>query len=215
MKNTLFYISGIMFLLTILSCNLIKLSEDEFYEKYGIITDDADGDGDDVYKLNLRDTGPAGGLIFYINPNAETDGWKYLEAAPQSTEWTSKRWGGYNTAVMGADGTAIGTGRQNTIDIVAQYGNIEPYLNETDYAAKLCSDLSSGGYDDWFLPSIDELNQMYENLHTQNVGGFANVSYWSSSESSATYAGYYDFYNGNQNSYSKMNEELVRAIRAF
>lgn len=47
-------------------------------------------------EYNIGDTGPAGGLIFYINPNYETDGWRYLEAAPgdQSTgiEWDDGDW---------------------------------------------------------------------------------------------------------------------------
>ena len=30
----------------------------------------------------IGDTGPAGGFIFYENPNYKVDGWRYLEAAP-------------------------------------------------------------------------------------------------------------------------------------
>ena len=40
----------------------------------------------------LRSTGPAGGLIFYENPSWATDGWRYLEAAPVSTEWSNIQW---------------------------------------------------------------------------------------------------------------------------
>ncbi len=166
---------------------------------------------------NLRDTGPAGGLIFYINPNASTDGWKYLEAAPVSTEWTEKVWGGYGTAVTGADGTAIGTGKQNTIDIVSQFGAQEPYESKTDYAAKLCSDLVSGGYEDWFLPSKDELNLMYTNLKAYEVGNFGNSYYWSSSEGDHLSAWYQFFLNGAPNSYYKylVSNKRVRAVRSF
>jgi len=105
----------------------------------------------------IGDTGPAGGIIFYID-EADAHSWTYLEVAPQSTEWTSRVWGGFGTTVSGADGTSIGTGEQNTIDIVTQFGTSEPYEGKTDYAAKLCSDLVIRGYDDWYLPSKDELN---------------------------------------------------------
>jgi hypothetical protein len=40
-----------------------------------------------VVTYALRDTGPAGGLIFYVKEGGYSDGWMYLEAAPASTEW--------------------------------------------------------------------------------------------------------------------------------
>src|SRR5688572_269315 len=55
---------------------------------------------------SLRDIGPAGGWIFYINPNYKTDGWRYIEAAP--SDQSPKVWGSFETAVTGADGTIIG-----------------------------------------------------------------------------------------------------------
>ena len=129
--------------------------------------------------------GPAGGLVFYNNPHYKEDGWRYLEAAPLSNEWRSKVWGGYRTNV-GETGTAIGTGESNTEIIVLAFGDNEPYEGKSDYAAKLCADLvvSKDGveYDDWFLPSRDELNLMYENLKRNNLGGFSDLYYWSSSE---------------------------------
>ena len=128
-----------------------------------------------VYEVG--ETGPAGGIVFY-DKGSYSDGWRYLEVAPASTEWTSKPWGGFGTAVgTAAQGTAIGTGEANTQAIVAAYGDIEPYASRTDYAAKLAADLDHGGYDDWFLPSRDELNEMYENLHEEGLGGFASALY--------------------------------------
>ena len=174
-----------------------------------------------VYKVyNLRDAGPAGGLIFY-DKGSYSDGWRYLEVAPASTEGTSNVWGGYGTTVTGADGTAIGTGAQNTIDIVTQFGGQEPYASKTDYAAKLCSDLESGGYDDWFLPSKDELDAIWDNLvddgtgSNNGVGGFANVYYWSSSENGSSGAWYQYFFTGFQSSATKDGNLRVRAVRAF
>ena len=157
---------------------------------------------------NLRDTGPAGGLIFYINPSSAVDGWKYLEAAP--SDQTSRFWGA-GTDVAGAAGTAIGTGKQNTLDIIAGDAS-------ADKAADECANLSisNGGvtFDDWFLPSKDELDQMYTNLKNAGVGGFSTAIYWSSSEDSATAA-----WGKNPTlvwmSMDKSNVLRIRAARAF
>ena len=182
---------------------------------------DTGGGGLPAVTYAIGDTGPAGGLIFYID-EADAFSWTYLEVAPASTEWTSNVWGGHETTVTGADGTAIGTGAQNTIDIVTQFGGQEPYASKTDYAAKLCSDLESGGYDDWFLPSKDELDAIWDNLvddgtgSNNGVGGFANGSYWSSSEDDSYFAWFQYFTNGYQYVLVKpYGGGRVRAVRAF
>jgi len=155
----------------------------------------------------LRDTGPAGGLIFYVKEGGYSGGWMYLEAAP-SDQSASAEWGCYETSISGADGTAVGTGEQNTIDI-------EAGCVAAGTAADICANLSLGGYDDWFLPSKDELNQMYVNLHLQGVGGFAIGAYWSSSEYSASSAWFQSFNAGDQFNGSKDTPIHVRAVRAF
>ena len=94
-----------------------------------------------------------------------------LIAAP-SDQGTAE-WGCYGTEISGADGTAIGTGAQNTIDIMNG-------CSEVGIAARLCGDLVLGGYSDWYLPSLDELNQLY--INRVAIGGFANYYYWSSTE---------------------------------
>ena len=170
-------------------------------------------------KYNLRDTGPAGGWIFYINPNAEKDGWKYLECAPKSTEFENKVWGGESLILKGADGYAIGTGKQNTIDIINAFGDAEPYHNRPDYAAKLCSDLVFGGYEDWFLPSEKEMEEVKKNLYLMNYGDFELEKYWTSTDfSSSDFPGiakYYDFIDNYGNASFTETEYMVRAIRSF
>jgi len=158
----------------------------------------------------LRDTGPAGGYIFY-DKNSYSDGWRYLEAAP-SDQSTSAKWGCHWTFIFGADGTAVGTGEQNTIDI-------EAGCTTAGTAADICANLSLGGYSDWFLPSKDELNLMYTNLKLFGVGGFAVTAtgfvYWSSSGGRASNAWFQNFNNGAQNANSKDWTARVRAVRAF
>ena len=157
----------------------------------------------------LRDIGPAGGYIFY-DKGSYSDGWRYLEAAP-SDQSSSAEWGCYGISISGADGTAVGTGEQNTIDIEA--GCTTPGT-----AADICANLSLGGYSDWFLPSKDELNLMYQNLKLFGVGGFADdyySCYWSSSEGNAYNAWHRDFDYGDQHNGSKSRAGQVRAVRAF
>ncbi len=81
----------------------------------------------------------------------------------------------------------IGAGEKNT-ELLSSAIGPNAYSYETgsetksDYAARLCLDLSHGEYDDWFLPSQNELNLMYDNLKAEGIGSFANGNYWSSSE---------------------------------
>lgn len=171
-------------------------------------------------EFSIGDTGPAGGLIIYINPNYENDGWHYLEAAP-ADQSTSIMWfsdimdANENFFATGALSTAIGTGKSNTQTIVNSQG-------EGAYAAKLCSELEMGGYDDWYLPAKDELNLMYENLYLKGLGGFnqgdGREYYWSSSEAAfdeILYAWLQSFGNGKQQEDNKWYEYRVRAVRDF
>jgi hypothetical protein len=159
----------------------------------------------------IGDTGPAGGWIFY-DKGISSDGWRYLEAAPASTEWTDKQWGSYGT-LIGGTGTDIGAGKSNT-NIIVTWLNSH---SETDRAAQLCDALLYGSYYDWFLPSKDELNQMYENLKVYGVGGFADDTYCSSSEYDAYHAWSQWFWDGDgfQGSYAEYLPNRVRAVRAF
>ena len=128
-----------------------------------------------------------------------------LIAAP-SDQSTGAQWGCSSTLISGADGTAIGTGNQNTIDIMTG-------CNEAGIAARLCGDLVLGGYSDWYLPSKDELNKLY--LNRVAIGGFANYYYWSSTEVDLNYAWNQNFNNGGQPNGNKNNNHSVRAVRAF
>ncbi len=142
-------------------------------------------------KYEAGDTGPGGGLIFYIDDGTYgMDGagntiWTYLEAAP--ARYDSRHvWGPYQLgsgpaatrgiAIPGSNRTALGTGYDNTLDFIASQ-NAGPQVDgrfESDpiyYAAQRAASLSifSGAtgllFDDWFLPASDTLREMYGNLY--------------------------------------------------
>jgi len=118
---------------------------------------------------------------------------------------TNAPFGCAGTAITGADGFALGTGKQNTIDIVTG-------CTIADIAAKLCSDLVVGTYTDWYLPSKDELNKLYLN---KNILGLANEWYWSSTELANDLALAQFILSGSQSNFLKTNPARVRAIRNF
>jgi len=164
-------------------------------------------------EYNIGDTGPAGGLVFYINPNYKNDGWRYLEAAAvdftgDSDNYWIKWCNGVHINTE-ATGTAIGMGMSNTLKIVSIQG-------EGSYAASLCYGLTQGGCCDWFLPSRDELNLMHKSLHLKGMGGFGSDYYWSSSEVDKDLAWYQYFTVGVMDANGNKSYNVrVRALRAF
>ena len=164
-------------------------------------------DGSCTYPLAIGDS-YQGGIIFWLDANGGG-----LIAAP-SDQSSGKKWGCNGNLISGADGTAIGTGNQNTIDIEA--GCTTPGI-----AADICANLTLGGYSDWFLPSKDELNQMSvisTGSLLGNIGNFAWDYYWSSSEASSSEAWYKSMQatiNTSQFMGVKYTEHRVRAIRSF
>lgn len=157
---------------------------------------------------SLGDIGPAGGFVFYVT----NDGNNGLEAAPEDLAGTYV-WGCYGRLVNGADATAIGTGAQNTSDIVANC------VTSENTAAEAASTYSHNGFDDWFLPSRDELEALHAwngPASIVNPGNFALATYWSSSEYSSLTAWdqYFNYGNPNKND-NKFTFRNVRPVRAF
>jgi hypothetical protein len=159
-------------------------------------------------------TGPAGGIIFITPDTIGNSTGKYFEVAPSASQ-VQRSWatgGNQSSAVSGADATAIGFGSQNTIDIVAQSGNVS-----ATSAAAYASDYEYGGFSDWFLPSTDELQELYavEDLDPGTIPGLLSSNYWSSTEYSATQAEYQNLGDGGQGFSAKSNSLYVRPVRAF
>jgi hypothetical protein len=167
-----------------------------------------------VREYEIGDTGPAGGFIFYKNPNAAADGWRYLEAAPVDQSAGAK-WGCFRRAITGARGTTVGTGKRNTEEMLAACA-------ERGSAADLCANYSLNGVLGWFLPSRDEMALMYRNLKATGAADFRaegladNCSYWSSSQVTADMAHHLDFADAGRDHYDDKDfPRRVRAIRAF
>ena len=165
-----------------------------------------------VYQIG--GTGPAGGIIFITPDTVGNSTGMYFETAPSASQ-VQRSWatgGNQSSAVSGADATAIGFGSQNTIDIVAQSGNVS-----ATSAAAYASGYEYGGFSDWFLPSLDELQELYaiEDLDPGTIPGLLGSNYWSSTEHSATQAKYENLGDGGQGFSAKSNALYVRPVRAF
>jgi hypothetical protein len=124
---------------------------------------------------SIGDTGPGCGIVFYDAGSVQSWG-RYLEAAPNT--WyggaadPTMAWSG-NTTDSVVTSTDIGTGATNTTAMIAQ--------NSTaGRAGTAPRAYAGGGLHDWFLPSKDELSQLY--IQRAVVGGFASDTYRSSSQ---------------------------------
>ena len=146
-----------------------------------------------------------GGVVFYLDSTN-------LHGLISSTsdQETYSPWGNYGIPVPGGTSAAIGSGQANTTTIVNAFGN-------SCWAAWRCDQLDLNSYSDWFLPSKDELNEMY--LHNAEIGGFGAFGfyyYWSSTEYDAYEAWFLNFnWGGNASPQGKHYAGAVRAVRAF
>ena len=167
------------------------------------------------------DWGPGGGWISYDLASDVEDyatwSWRYMEAAPNN--WKNSDgtdpwivWSNVVATLIGINNDAIGEGQANTAAIIGQAGH-------TKSAAKTCSDLVLNGMSDWFLPSLQELNLIYINLHAYQVGGFSSATYWPSTENNSTTACGINFSTGGVWYKTKGSNSstigLVRPVRKF
>jgi hypothetical protein len=142
-----------------------------------------------------------GGIIFYIDATVE-----HGLIAATSDQSSSSNW--WNGSLITTGATTTNNGSTNTTTIINAQGNTG------SYAAKLSRDFKGGGFNDWYLPSKDELNLLYSQKTL--VGGFLDKIYWSSTEWTTGAAWVQNFVTGEQlcADVSK-GDKCVRAIRSF
>ena len=172
-----------------------KLTENATLQDVSLFVD---GNGDNNLAIGQS---YQGGIIVYLDSTGQHG---LIVATADQSEGI--QWYNGSYMVTGATGTAIGTGLTNTNTIIAAQGS-------GSYAASIARDYNGGGYTDWFLPSKDELNQLYENK-TTNMG-FTDYPYWSSTEIDIVNGWYQDFNGGYQYDSYKEYTKPVRAVRAF
>jgi len=146
-----------------------------------------------------------GGIICYIDPSGQ-----HGIIAAQNDQHNNITW--YNGSYISTNTfeTAIYSGKANTATIVSIQG-------AGLYAAKICDDLVIGSFNDWYLPSKEELNMIYQNLKVTGISTFLSDRYWSSTEYGQYNAWWQQFWDGVQgyNHYAKNQLFSVRAVRAF
>jgi len=145
----------------------------------------------------------AGGIIFYV----DTSGCHGLIAAPYDVRTSAPLASSMAWRIPGAYGREIGAGIINTLDMLT----IKTFQAET--APYLCATFSNDGYNDWFLPSLDELDQLY--FHKNEIGGFLSKYYWSSTVTGAYRGWAQHFMNGSQKIFNPNAKLAVRPIRAL
>ncbi len=152
--------------------------------------------GEELKFRTVGYVGPSGGYVVF-DKGSESDGWRYMEAAPGYFEDVA--WGCKNISIPGMSKN-IGSGYTNTQRIVNS-------CNESNYAAKLCSAYDGGGYNNWFLPSSKEMSAVIRSLVDINALT-GSYSYWTSNQNdSALDQGVYLYYN-------QRNDEIIESSRS-
>ena len=152
-----------------------------------------------------------GGIIAYIlqpGDSGFSPGQAHGLIAAQSDQGFAE-WGCYGAIMPGSDGAIIGTGNQNTIDIINGCPN-------AGIASRICANLVLNGYSDWYLPSKEELNKLFASRFI--IGGFEIYGYfyyWSSTEYNSIFAWRQSFNTGGQGYSDKNITNYVRAVRSF
>jgi len=161
-----------------------------------------------------------GGVVFWV----DATGTHGLVCAKEDQGVGDEKWYAGTFGYTRANGDGIFAGEMNTSIIIAAHVAIGD--NGSTYAARMCNELqmTEGGitYGDWYLPSKEELNLMYQNRTIINATSVANGGsyfdmefFWSSTEYSNISAWSLDFLDGMQLPMTKNSMCAVRAVRVF
>lgn len=176
------------------------------------------------YPYKIGNRGPANGIVFY-DKGQYSFGWRYIEVATKDLK--DLEWGCVASSISKARNNEIGSGYYNTAQIVTYHDNLINYyanpsvcsnLNNGSLLAKDAILFNQGIYNDWFLPSYNELELIYKNLYLSNLGDFKESIYWSSTEMNKNTVSTINFKTGEKTSTSKISEKnsiKARAVRYF
>jgi hypothetical protein len=156
-----------------------------------------------VSPINVGDE-YGGGKVFYIfgpSDNGYIKGQTHglIAAIEDQTSDAGVKW--FPDKFYGATGTYIGLGLPNTLAIITS-AIVTGTTNMSSFAAGLANSYRGGGNIDWFLPSKDELNLLYQAKDA--IGGFAtnqssgaSPAYWSSTQKGGiSFTNFTSFANG-------------------
>lgn len=160
---------------------------------------------DSIYLLDLPHSGDT---PIFVDKNHDLSyyvkGSNYVDSSDydQSPGIYGYEWGGYNIET-GITSTGVGTGLNNTNALIGM--NLQPGTSGWYVVWDKVMDFRSSYGHNWFVPSKDELNLIYENKSTlSNISTISGYSYyWSSSEFSSDQAWNHGFFSGYQSSYYK------------
>ena len=164
------------------------------------------------FTYKVGDTGPGGGVIFFVDRFDEYTGFTYLEVAPVNTHVTRTWAPAGSPSYTSVSARGLGAGYQNTLDIVAR-GPTDAATS----AVKYCADLTSGGQSDWYLPSLSEMTMVYHAVHLDlGVAGFDSTgTYWTSTELADPQVWVFGFQFGIPQGQNKSTVYRVCPIRRF
>ncbi len=160
--------------------------------------------------------GPAGGYVFY-DKGDKSDGWRMLEAGESDLENPSLyTWGSVSSEHFGTT-VSFGYGKRNTENLIKAMKN-NSSLSFPAAEAVWNVDVYKNGFSDWFLPSWEELSEMYSCFKTLGMAGTISqlgMGYWSSTEQDYSNAVFVDFSNGSSDWIYRANCKNVRPVRSF
>lgn len=176
-------------------------------------------------EIEVGDETPLGGIIAFDKGLYEK-GWRYIESHASNLPF--EEWGCLSGDIPLASFEEVGGGYMSSAVIANYHLDLNNYQNNpgicnsgnngtiSALTALLLEQNIPNGNPDWFIPSIEELIILYENLHLEGKGDFENEIYWSSTQFNETHAKALNFSTGEVIEIPKNSPGIrARAIRYF